>query len=90
MLNYRACHRISEEGATVIIPTLNEGHKVFIGTMLHAMLRGDEEYKNNGIVLDIGEDREVNIFIGRETKLFKYLEEYGFRKLGLPQEKDEA
>lgn len=90
MLNYRAHYRKFEEGINVTIPTLNEEHKVFIGTMLHAMLRGNEEYKNNGIALDIGEKKMVNVFIGRETKLFKYLKEYGFRKLELPQDKDEA
>lgn len=77
-----------EGGAHIVIPTLSEASKVCIGTMLHAILRGNEEYKNNGIVLDIGEDRAIEMFIGRETQLYKYLEEYGFRKIELP--KDEA
>ena len=52
----------------VKIFTSNDWEKRKIGNRIHEQLRGNEDYINNNIILNIDEENEINLYIFEECE----------------------
>lgn len=47
----------------IIIKVKNNEEKMTIGTKIHEQLRGNEDYVNNNIILNVDDPNMINIYI---------------------------